>query len=235
MSKRRLLYTVEPYSYRRYLGYTYKKVKGRRRRVHHFKTVHVSGYSVYEKIKPKPKPKPKAKKEAPKEKAHWLNVRDYEYQLKTVKSYHGHEITEMEMPIYHSDLDNDSIHIPSLFVWPVRKFPHHLPKLEKRFQTKKLFNIVRIWFIVRNDDEDELQVWCRTARIFQADFSELYSQAVELHSQAQADQAEYNSQPVKKGTETPKGFTVEELVAWTGYLAMEKAPTRMSSKEGGSQ
>lgn len=82
--------TVEPYSYDRYLGYTYRIVKGRRRRVHHWKTIHVSGYS-YEieiaaprkkrkakstppaeprKKKPaaKPKPKPKAKKKKAKAK-----------------------------------------------------------------------------------------------------------------------------------------------------------------------
>jgi len=232
-TKRVRAYSYERHYYRSYL----RKRRGYKRRIRvwvldHVKTVHVPERVIYVWTIEFPPPEREPK---------WLNVKDYEYQLETMISYHGGELTEYEMPIYHTDLEADSIYLGNLFVWPNRKFPHRVLRMEKQYGKagKTPFTRVRVWFTVKKDDEDEFQVWCRTAMITATDYKHLGVYARDLYNQAVADQEEYNDMvrrhdPRIKSNTTPEGFTVQELVAWTGYVGDQKAPTSISTRGSGT-
>ena len=210
------------YSYRRAVGTYLRRVPGRKRRVRYYRyivvtvpakevLVWVEDFSGAVPFEP----------EKPKVKARWINVREYQHGIETQKSFEGFEPTERELEIYNTSPDRDWIHVPSLFVWPIRKFPYSIPALEKKFRSKLIFWMVRIWFWAIFKKEEEARLWSRTSMIHITDFRGLAGQAQELYNQVLADMEDHDY------------VEIHELVGWTGFIRGMRTKHK-SMKAGGS-
>lgn len=170
----------------------------------------------------------------------WQNVREFTEALEVRLSFEeGYEIDEREMEIYHSDPIEDWVHLPTLFVWPVKKLPTKLD-LSKKYGAigKTPFLRTRIWFLVQHDEDDELvQIWTRTMTHVLTDFEGCKRLKQELWEAVQEDVRHApttgRKKPGKRYGSDPN-FTAQELIAWTSYLGTETLPHKKPPKIGGS-
>lgn len=159
---------VSGYSYRRYLGYTYRVKRGRRKRVHHYRLVVVAARSVLYWIieappaPPKPPP-PKAAPAAPPPPKGWIKAAEWQSFLDQWAETNGFDLIKWDGDIYKKSPANDWIS-PTLFVWPTPRYPRNVTLPGYKILGRKIFNMIRLWVHVEDPRNSEILVWVRTIR-----------------------------------------------------------------------
>jgi hypothetical protein len=210
--------TIAAYSYQRYYGYTYRKIRGRRKRVHHFKTVHVPQllalYWIVEAPPPLPKPKPES---FPTPKG-WISAAEWQDFLDQWAEKEGYQIT-WDGDIYKKSPASDVIS-RELFVWPSPRYPRKIRLKSYPQVGTKVFYMARLWVLLEHTEDEEMFVWVRTSRLpTPMNFDEAKREVPKLSGAIAADIDEFPY------------LSFRGLVGWTLYMVGQSSRKR-SRKEG---
>lgn len=213
--------TREAYSYKRYLGYTYQRRRGRRRRVHHYKTIHVPArtvlYWVVEAPPPPPAlPKPKTSREIPRPKG-WIHAAEWQDFLDQWAQNQGIQI-EWDGDIYKKSPASDVI-ARDLFVWPHARYPRNVSLKGYPDMGNRVFVMVRLWVLIEHTEDEEMFAWVRTVRIFDSTFDEAKVEVEKI------------SKAIERDVEDFPYLSFRGVIGWTLYTIEQKS-VRRAKKEG---
>lgn len=148
--------------------------------------------------------------------ARWVTCPEFQAGIENEKTFAGHEVTLLEMKVYHSNDTKDFVNTESRFVWRVPRHPVNI----KGRGVLPPFRLGRIWFWVKRVTDRapegkqayEYQIWCRTAFLpHPVVFSDLHREAQALYKHV------VKEVPHLTGP-SAEGFKVAGFIAWTGYI-----------------